>query len=84
VAGADGSESKIAALGVRVRHWVSYHGIALNVAPDLAHYRGIVPCGVTAHGVTSLAALGVPVGMDEVDAALRKAFGEVFGERAAP
>jgi lipoyl(octanoyl) transferase len=83
VAGADGSENKIAALGVRVRQWVSYHGIALNVAPDLAHYRGIVPCGISAHGVTSLAALGVAVGMDEVDAALRTAFGEVFEERAA-
>ena len=83
VAGADGGESKIAALGVRVRHWVSYHGIALNVAPDLAHYRGIVPCGVTAHGVTSLAALGKTTEMDAVDAALREAFGEVFGERAA-
>jgi lipoyl(octanoyl) transferase len=83
VVGADGGESKIAALGVRVRHWVSYHGIALNVAPDLAHYRGIVPCGVTAHGVTSLAALGKTTEMDAVDAALREAFGEVFGERAA-
>jgi lipoyl(octanoyl) transferase len=83
VVGADGGESKIAALGVRVRHWVSYHGIALNVAPDLAHYRGIVPCGVSAHGVTSLAALGKTTEMDAVDAALREAFGEVFGERAA-
>ena len=79
VVGADGRESKIAALGVRVRHWVSYHGIALNVAPDLSHYRGIVPCGVSAHGVTSLAALGVAAGLDEVDAALRVAFDEVFG-----
>jgi lipoyl(octanoyl) transferase len=79
VVGADGSESKIAALGVRVRQWVSYHGIALNVAPDLAHYRGIVPCGISAHGVTSLAALGVPAGMDEVDAALRQAFAQSFG-----
>ena len=78
VVGADGRESKIAALGVRVRHWVSYHGIALNVAPDLSHYRGIVPCGVSAHGVTSLAALGVAAGLDEVDAALRVAFDEVF------
>jgi lipoyl(octanoyl) transferase len=78
VSGLDGRESKIAALGVRVRHWVSYHGIALNVAPDLAHYRGIVPCGISAHGVTSLAALGVAPGMDEVDAALRQAFAEIF------
>jgi lipoyl(octanoyl) transferase len=83
VVGADGSESKIAALGVRVRQWVSYHGIALNVAPDLAHYRGIVPCGISAHGVTSLAALGVTAGMGEVDAALRRTFDETFG-KASP
>jgi len=69
-------------LGVRVRQWVSYHGIALNVAPDLAHYRGIVPCGISAHGVTSLAALGVPAGMDEVDAALRRAFAQNFGAQS--
>jgi lipoyl(octanoyl) transferase len=78
VAGADGKENKIAAIGVRVRQWVSYHGIALNVAPDLAHYRGIVPCGVSGHGVTSLAALGVTATMAEVDAALRGAFAEAF------
>jgi lipoyl(octanoyl) transferase len=78
VAGADGGESKIAALGVRVRQWVTYHGIALNVAPDLTHYRGIVPCGISAHGVTSLAALGVAAGMDEVDSALRQAFAHSF------
>jgi lipoyl(octanoyl) transferase len=78
VVGADGGESKIAALGVRVRQWVSYHGIALNVAPDLTHYRGIVPCGISAHGVTSLAALGVPAEMDAVDAALRRAFARSF------
>jgi len=83
VTGADGSESKIAAIGVRVRQWVSYHGIALNVAPDLAHYRGIVPCGVTAHGVTSLDRLGVTVGMDAVDAALRRAFAANFSFEAA-
>jgi lipoyl(octanoyl) transferase len=78
VAGADGKEDKIAAIGVRVRQWVSYHGVALNVAPDLAHYRGIVPCGVSGHGVTSLAALGVTATMAEVDAALRGAFAEAF------
>jgi lipoyl(octanoyl) transferase len=78
VAGSGGREDKIAALGVRVRQWVTYHGIALNVAPDLGHYRGIVPCGISEHGVTSLQALGVAVGMDEVDAALHDAFGEVF------
>jgi lipoyl(octanoyl) transferase len=84
VVGADAAgiktESKIAAIGVRVRQWVSYHGIALNVAPDLAHYRGIVPCGVSDHGVTSLAALGVTAGMAEVDAALHDAFADAFGE----
>jgi lipoyl(octanoyl) transferase len=74
------TESKIAAIGVRVRQWVSYHGIALNVAPDLAHYRGIVPCGVSDHGVTSLAALGVTAGMAEVDAVLRQTFAETFGQ----
>jgi lipoyl(octanoyl) transferase len=79
VVGADGGENKVAAIGVRVRQWVSYHGVALNVAPDLSHYRGIVPCGVSAHGVTSLAALGVTAGMAEVDAALRQAFAEAFG-----
>ena len=73
-----GRESKIAAIGVRVRHWVSYHGIALNIDPDLSHYRGIVPCGVTQHGVTSLARLGIPVSTPEVDAVLKRTFGEVF------
>jgi lipoyl(octanoyl) transferase len=73
-----GRESKIAAIGVRVRHWVSFHGVALNVAPDLGHYRGIVPCGVSAHGVTSLAALGIAVPLAAVDAELRRAFAEVF------
>jgi lipoyl(octanoyl) transferase len=82
VAGADGKEDKIAAIGVRVRQWVSYHGIALNVAPDLAHYRGIVPCGVSGHGVTSLAALGINVAMAEVDAALRATFAETFEDGA--
>ncbi|MFQ5347921.1 MAG: lipoyl(octanoyl) transferase LipB [Rhodothalassiaceae bacterium] len=75
----DGREEKIAAIGVRVRRWVSYHGIALNVAPDLDHFTGIVPCGIREHGVTSLAALGIAVGMPEVDAALRVSFAEQFG-----
>jgi lipoyl(octanoyl) transferase len=79
-----GKESKIAAIGVRVRHWVSFHGVSLNVDPDLAHYRGIVPCGVREHGVTSLAALGVTASMGEVDAALRAAFDEVFAPAQAP
>ncbi len=73
-----GREAKIAALGVRIRHWVSLHGVSLNVDPDLGHYRGIVPCGITEHGVTSLAAEGIVAGMHDVDMALKTAFGEVF------
>lgn len=85
VARGAGREDKIAAIGVRVRKWVTYHGIALNVAPDLGHYRGIVPCGIAEHGVTSLAALGIAATMAEVDAALRRAFDEIFrAEAAAP
>ncbi len=72
-------EDKIAAIGVRVRRWVTFHGIALNVEPDLSHFDGIVPCGIAGHGVTSLVDLGVLVGMPEVDAALKGAFEEVFG-----
>jgi len=79
VARGGGREDKIAAIGVRVRRWVSYHGVALNVAPDLSHFAGIVPCGIRDHGVTSLADLGRAVTMVEVDAALRTAFVEVFG-----
>lgn len=76
----DGSrEAKIAALGVRVRHWVSFHGVSLNVDPDLGHYAGIVPCGISQHGVTSLARLGIVVSMPEVDMVLRETFEEVFG-----
>jgi lipoyl(octanoyl) transferase len=71
-------EAKIAAIGVRVRQWVTFHGVALNVEPDLSHYEGIVPCGVREHGVTSMAALGVAASMEEVDMALRAAFSEVF------
>jgi lipoyl(octanoyl) transferase len=78
-----GKESKIAAIGVRIRHWVSFHGVSLNVDPDLSHYRGIVPCGVRDHGVTSLAALGITVTMPEVDAALKAAFREVFAPAGA-
>jgi lipoyl(octanoyl) transferase len=73
-----GRESKIAAIGVRVRQWVTYHGVALNVAPDLSHYRGIVACGIREHGVTSLAAQGVAVSMAEADAALRASFEPSF------
>ena len=72
------TEAKIAAVGVRVRHWITFHGIALNVNPDLGHYAGIVPCGIRDAGVTSLADLGVDVTMDEVDAALRHTFDTVF------
>ena len=76
-----GRESKIAAIGVRVRHWVSFHGVSLNIDPDLSHYRGIVPCGIAEHGVTSLAVQGIMVATPEVDTALRRAFAEVFGGR---
>jgi len=75
----DGTDSKIAAIGVRVRKWVAYHGIAINLNPDLAHYNGIVPCGITGHGVTSLEELGIKTTMPELDAALKRAFTEVFG-----
>ena len=78
VAQPSGAEEKIAAIGVRVRRWVTYHGVALNVDPELDHYRGIVPCGIVEHGVTSLKALGVRATMSEVDDTLRAAFGEVF------
>ncbi|MBV8614602.1 MAG: lipoyl(octanoyl) transferase LipB [Acetobacteraceae bacterium] len=76
---AAGTEAKIAAIGVRVTRWVSWHGVALNVDPDLSHFAGIVPCGIRAHGVTSLRALGILASMEEVDIALRAAWGEVFG-----
>jgi len=72
-------EDKIAAIGVRLRRWVTLHGISLNVDPDLSHFTGIVPCGVTQHGVTSLSQLGLPVSMHDVDVALMKAFRDVFG-----
>ncbi len=75
-------EDKIAAIGVRVRRWVTYHGIAINVEPQLEHFSGIVPCGISEHGVTSLVDLGLPVGLAELDAALRAAFPGVFGPTA--
>ncbi|EFM59555.1 lipoate-protein ligase B [Brucella sp. BO2] len=80
---ADGSmcEDKIAAIGIRLRRWVSFHGIAINVEPNLSHYGGIVPCGISEHGVTSLVDLGLPVTMGDVDVALGKAFESVFGPR---
>jgi lipoyl(octanoyl) transferase len=78
---ADGSaaEDKIAAIGVRLRRWVSFHGIAINVEPDLSHFEGIVPCGIREHGVTSLVDLGLPVTMADLDVALARTFEEVFG-----
>jgi lipoyl(octanoyl) transferase len=82
VARPDGHDDKIAAVGVRVRHWVTFHGVALNVDPDLDHYRGIIPCGIapesSGHGVTALARLGIAASMAEVDRALRATFDDVF------
>ncbi|MDX2265969.1 MAG: lipoyl(octanoyl) transferase LipB [Hyphomicrobiales bacterium] len=74
-----GREDKIAAIGVRVRRWVTFHGVSVNIAPDLTHYAPIVPCGLREHGVTSLRALGVNVAMPEFDSALRRAFEGRFG-----
>jgi lipoyl(octanoyl) transferase len=80
-----GHEDKIAAIGVRLRRWVSFHGIAINVEPELKHFSAIVPCGVAdvRYGVTSLVDLGLPVTMEDVDVALRRAFEEVFGSAQA-
>lgn len=72
-------EDKIAAIGVKVRKWVSFHGISLNVEPDLTHFGGIVPCGIQEHGVTSLVDLGVPATLDDADEALKQSFREIFG-----
>lgn len=74
-----GKESKIAALGIRVRKWVTFHGIAINVEPDLSHFGGIVPCGISQYGVTSLADLGRFITMEELDVVLREEFEHVFG-----
>ena len=74
------AEDKIAALGIRLRKWVTFHGLSLNVDPDLDHFGGIVPCGISAYGVTSLVDLGLPVMMADVDIRLRTAFEAVFGE----
>ena len=77
--GPDGSprEDKIAAIGVRLRRWISYHGLSINVEPDLSHYEGIVPCGIREHGVTSLVDLGLPVTLADVDQALKAGFSEI-------
>lgn len=73
-------EDKIAAIGVRLRKWISFHGLSINLDPDLSHFDGIVPCGITGHGVTSLVDLGLPVTMDDLDLALRASFGSAFGD----
>ncbi|NOD30136.1 lipoyl(octanoyl) transferase LipB [Ruegeria atlantica] len=73
------AEDKIAAIGLRLRKWVSFHGISVNVEPDLEHFSGIVPCGISEYGVTSLVDLGLPVTMADLDAALKKTFADVFG-----
>ena len=82
----DGSprEDKIAAIGIKLRRWVSFHGLAINVEPDLTHFQGIVPCGIREHGVTSLVDLGLPVTMDDLDLALRRQFDAVFGSTTLP
>ena len=74
------AEDKIAAIGIRLRKWVSFHGISINVDPDLSHYNGIIPCGINTHGVTSLVDLGLPVTMDDLDIALKQTFEEQFGQ----
>ncbi len=79
VAGGPSREEKIAAIGVRLKRWVSFHGVSLNVEPDLDHFAGIVACGLREHGVTSLVDLGLPVTMEEADAALKASFTQVFG-----
>ena len=77
-----GGEDKIAAIGIRIRHWVTFHGVALNISPELEHYSSIVPCGIHGYGVTSLADLGLEVSMAEVDAMLRREFEALFGKTA--
>ena len=72
------AEDKIAAIGVRLRRWVSFHGISINVEPDLSHFQGIVPCGISDHGVTSLVDLGLPVNIADLDVALKSTFNTVF------
>ncbi len=78
---ADGriAEDKIAAIGVRIRRWVTFHGISINIEPDLSHYGGIIPCGIADYGVTSLVDLGLPTTMGDLDLALKRSFAEIFG-----
>ncbi|NCX71489.1 MAG: lipoate-protein ligase B, partial [Rhodobacteraceae bacterium] len=71
-------EEKIAAIGVRLRKWITLHGLSINLDPDLSHFQGIVPCGIKEHGVTSLVDLGLPVSMHDLDNALKKSFSKVF------
>lgn len=78
IAGKSGPEEKIAAVGVRVRKWVTYHGLSINVEPDLSHYKGIVPCGISEHGVTSLAALGINASLQDLDKALQASWEKIF------
>lgn len=78
------AEDKIAAIGIRLRKWISFHGISINVEPDLDHFSGIVPCGITDHGVTSLVDLGLPVTMADVDVALRQTFEDSLTPRSGP
>ncbi len=73
-----GKEAKIAAIGVRVRHWISFHGVAINVNPDLSNFDGIVPCGISEHGVTSFKNLGIDIKMEHLDEALKEEWGGVF------
>ncbi len=79
-----GKEDKIGAIGVRVKQWVTYHGIAVNIEPDLSHFGGIVPCGISEHGVTSLSDLGLPVTMDDFDVVIKETFDEIFGLETQP
>ena len=83
--GADGmpAEDKIAAIGVKLRRWVSFHGISINVDPDLSHFEGIIPCGIRDHGVTSLVDLGIPATMVDLDVALAATFARTFGDKPA-
>ena len=74
------ADDKLAAIGIRLPKWISFHGVSINVEPDLTHFSGIVPCGITEHGVTSLVDLGLPVTMDDLDIALRQSFETVFNE----